>query len=132
MRRAPLPARFLGVEANSSKQTAAPFFSMRLATCRWPHRPRCSGSCRNGRFSASAEKKKISVNVRVICATNHDLEQAMQKGTFRMDLFYRINMFVIEVPPLRERLSDVPELASHFLAVAHRAGKYQEEGISQE
>jgi DNA-binding NtrC family response regulator len=83
-------------------------------------------------FQRVGGEEKISVNVRVICATNHDLEQAMQKGTFRMDLFYRINMFVIEVPPLRERLSDVPELASHFLAIAHRAGKYQVEGISQE
>ena len=82
-------------------------------------------------FQRVGGEEKISVNVRVICATNHDLEQAIQKGTFRMDLFYRINMFVIEVPPLRERLSDVPELASHFLAVANRAGKYQVEGISQ-
>ena len=60
-------------------------------------------------FQRVGGEEKISVNVRVICATNHDLEQAMQKGTFRMDLFYRINMFVIEVPPLRERLSDVPD-----------------------
>jgi two-component system, NtrC family, response regulator len=82
-------------------------------------------------FQRVGGEEKISVNVRVICATNHDLEQAVQKGMFRMDLLYRINMFVIEVPPLRERLSDVPELACHFLAAGNRASKYQVEGFSQ-
>ena len=82
-------------------------------------------------FQRVGGEEKISVNVRVICATNHNLEEAVQKGMFRMDLFYRINMFVIEVPPLRERLSDVPELASHFLAAANRFGEHDGEGISQ-
>ena len=82
-------------------------------------------------FQRVGGEERISVNVRVICATNHDLEQEVQKGTFRVDLFYRINMFVIEVPPLRERISDVPELAYHFLASANRVGKYQAQGISQ-
>ena len=55
------------------------------------------------------------VDVRVICATNHDLKNMVQKGTFREDLFYRINLITLNLPPLRERRSDIPILAEHFL-----------------
>jgi DNA-binding NtrC family response regulator len=58
------------------------------------------------------------VRVRVIAATNRDLEQAMQKGEFREDLFYRFNTFTITLPPLRERADDLPVLAYHFLRKA--------------
>jgi DNA-binding NtrC family response regulator len=81
-------------------------------------------------FQRVGGDEKIVVNVRVICATNHDLEQAVKEGHFRMDLLYRINLLVIEVPPLRERMADVPELARHFFAVAQRSGKYRAEAIS--
>jgi Nif-specific regulatory protein len=57
----------------------------------------------------------IKVNVRVIAATNKDLEKAIAEGTFREDLYYRLNVFTIFVPPLRERKSDVLQLADHFL-----------------
>jgi Nif-specific regulatory protein len=57
----------------------------------------------------------IKVNVRVIAATNKDLEKAITEGTFREDLYYRLNVFTIFVPPLRERKSDVLQLADHFL-----------------
>jgi len=81
-------------------------------------------------FERVGGEDKISVNVRVICATNRNLEQAVQSGSFRSDLFYRVNTFAIEVPPLRERLADVPELAQHFLAVVGRSGKYPARSIS--
>jgi Nif-specific regulatory protein len=57
----------------------------------------------------------IKVNVRLIAATNKDLEKAINEGTFREDLYYRLNVFTIFVPPLRERKSDVLQLADHFL-----------------
>ncbi|VTS04650.1 sigma 54-interacting transcriptional regulator [Tuwongella immobilis] len=57
----------------------------------------------------------IKVNVRVVAATNRPLEEAIRAGTFRRDLFYRLQVVEIRVPPLRERLDDVPLLAEHFL-----------------
>jgi DNA-binding NtrC family response regulator len=81
-------------------------------------------------FQRVGGEDKITVNVRVICATNRDLEQAVQSGAFRKDLFYRVNLFVIEVPPLRDRAADVAELARHFLAVGSRSGKYTARSIS--
>ncbi|HEX7897467.1 MAG TPA: sigma-54 dependent transcriptional regulator [Planctomycetota bacterium] len=61
---------------------------------------------------------KVNVDVRVICATNQNLEDCVAKGTFRKDLFYRVNTIVVEVPPLKARAGDIAELARHFLARA--------------
>ena len=60
-------------------------------------------------------KDPIKVDVRLICATNRDLEKEVQVGTFREDLFYRINTIVTQVPPLRRRKEDIPSLVTHFL-----------------
>ena len=81
-------------------------------------------------FQRVGGEDKITVNVRVICATNRDLEQAVQSGAFRNDLFYRVNLFVIDVPPLRARAADVADLARHFLAVGSRLGRYTARSIS--
>ncbi|NMC36854.1 MAG: sigma-54-dependent Fis family transcriptional regulator [Bacteroidales bacterium] len=59
--------------------------------------------------------RAISVNIRLICATNCDLMQMVREGRFREDLFYRINTIMIEVPPLRDRVDDIPILASYFV-----------------
>ena len=81
-------------------------------------------------FQRVGGEENISVNVRVICATNRDLEQAVQSGAFRNDLLYRVNMFVIEVPPLRDRPADISHLAQHFLAVGMRSGRFVARSIT--
>lgn len=70
----------------------------------------------NGEFTRVGGEKLSFVDVRVIAATNKDLKKAVQEGTFREDLYFRLNVVPIEVPPLRERLDDVPLLINAFLS----------------
>jgi DNA-binding NtrC family response regulator len=68
--------------------------------------------------------KQISVDIRLVCATNRNLMQMVLEGRFREDLLYRINTILIEVPPLRDRVDDIPILASYFLRInGERYGK---------
>ncbi|MEZ4745836.1 MAG: sigma-54 dependent transcriptional regulator [Calditrichia bacterium] len=75
------------------------------------------------RFLQSGEIRRVGdyetrkVRVRIIAATNRDLEEAMRRGEFRQDLFYRLNAFTIYSPALRERREDIPDLVSHFLKI---------------
>jgi PAS domain S-box-containing protein len=69
-------------------------------------------------FQRLGGTKVIYADVRIIAATNRDLHTAMRAGEFRQDLFYRLNSFPIEVPPLRERRDDIPMLVSHFVAIS--------------
>ena len=66
-------------------------------------------------FTPVGDTREISVDVRIISATNQDLEQRVIEGKFREDLYYRLNVIQIRIPPLRERKMDVPLLANHFL-----------------
>ena len=66
-------------------------------------------------FERIGSSKTIKVDVRIVAATNRDLQRAISDGTFREDLFYRLNVVPIELPPLRERPSDIPFLVTHFL-----------------
>ncbi len=69
------------------------------------------------KFEPVGSNETIEVDVRVILASNQPLEDLVAKGQFRQDLYYRINVVKVELPPLRDRVSDVPALAEHFLAV---------------
>jgi two-component system response regulator AtoC len=69
----------------------------------------------DGEFYRVGGQRKIRVDVRVIVATNRNLEKAMQEGTFREDLYYRLNVVHLDIPPLRERPQDIPRLLNHFI-----------------
>jgi DNA-binding NtrC family response regulator len=68
-----------------------------------------------GEFLKVGDSKPAKVNIRLIAATNRDLQQEIEKGHFREDLYYRISVFQIALPPLRERVIDIEEMANHFL-----------------
>lgn len=75
--------------------------------------------------------KTFQVDTRVVLATNEDLSQAVAMGTFRQDLYYRINVINIELPPLRERISDIPLLTTHFLERVKEDSGKEIAGISE-
>ena len=83
-------------------------------------------------FTRIGGTKPVEVDFRVICATNEDLEAAVAEGRFREDFYYRINVFTIEVPPLRARRSDIPLLADHLLKRFARQMDTRIQGISPE
>lgn len=69
----------------------------------------------NGEFEPVGSSESVRVDVRIISATNHDLAKAVEKGTFREDLYYRLNVFPLNLPPLRQRGDDIITLASYFI-----------------
>ena len=83
-------------------------------------------------FERVGGNELVRVDTRVISATNKDLEEAVKKGEFREDLFYRISVFPIHLPPLRERKEDIPLLAAHFLNKYAQAEGKELETISPE
>ncbi len=70
-------------------------------------------------FQRVGGTQTIRVNVRILASTNKDLEKAVKEGTFRDDLYFRLNVVTLNIPPLRERREEIPELADHFLAEAN-------------
>ncbi|MCB1490865.1 MAG: nitrogen regulation protein NR(I) [Rhodobiaceae bacterium] len=75
-----------------------------------------------GEYTTIGGRTPIKTDVRIIAATNRDLTQLVQQGLFREDLFFRLNVVPIRIPPLRERTEDIPDLANHFFALAQREG----------
>jgi transcriptional regulator with GAF, ATPase, and Fis domain len=104
------PARSNAGSAASSLRKAERSSSTRSANCH--------------EFERVGGGKPIHSNVRVIAATNRDLQAAIAAGRFRSDLFYRLSVFPIEVPPLRDRIEDIPMLVKYFIdRYASRLGK---------
>lgn len=85
----------------------------------------------DGEFERVGEDRTRKVNVRVLAATNRDLKAEMHAKRFREDLYFRLNVIPIEVPPLRERLEDVPQLAVHFVLLASQQLKRSAPKLNQ-
>jgi DNA-binding NtrC family response regulator len=81
-------------------------------------------------FERLGSTTTLSVNVRILAATHRDLEQAMREGTFRDDLYYRLNVVTIQIPPLRERREDIPPLLDHFLRKFAEKNRRQVTGLT--
>ncbi len=77
-------------------------------------------------------KNKVKVDVRVLAATNRNIEDAVERGEFRADLYYRLNVITINVPPLRERKEDIPMLAEHFLNLFSKKNRKEIKGFDKE
>ncbi len=88
-----------------------------------------------GEYTRVGGRVPIKTNVRIVAATHRDLQKLIQAGTFREDLFYRLNVVPINVPPLRSRLDDISDLAHHFLRKAETQGlpakRFEAEGIKR-
>ncbi len=85
-----------------------------------------------GEFRPLGSEKTVTVNVRVISATNRKLQQAIKNGTFREDLYYRLSVFPIRIPPLQERKEDIPLLVDHFIHKYQKKLSRSIKGIDKE
>ncbi|MEO0129339.1 MAG: sigma-54 dependent transcriptional regulator, partial [candidate division WOR-3 bacterium] len=83
-------------------------------------------------FERLGSNVPLKVDVRLICATNQDLKQKISEGKFREDLYYRINVVTINIPPLRERKEDIKPLVEHFLKKFAKMGRKPIKGITKE
>jgi DNA-binding NtrC family response regulator len=84
------------------------------------------GALERRRFRRLGGRTDIAVDLRVVSATNRDLKGEVNRGAFRLDLYYRLAVVVLEVPPLRERTEDIPILVEHFLRESGHAGPVEE------
>jgi PAS domain S-box-containing protein len=120
------PKRITGVEGHAGKfeqATGGTIFLDEIGDMSAPLQAKVLRVLENSTFQRVMGDKDITVDVRVVCATNRDLRAAVGKGLFREDLFYRINTIELTTTPLRERPSDIPELAQHYLGLANHGDR---------
>jgi transcriptional regulator with GAF, ATPase, and Fis domain len=86
----------------------------------------------DGEFERLGSPRTIKVDVRIIAASNRNLEEEIKKGRFREDLFYRLNVFPITIPPLRQRTEDIPLLVNHFIAKFNKKMGKKIEAVSKD
>ena len=91
-----------------------------------------SGAAKGGKIGKFELAKSVEVDVRIICCTNQNLEKMVQEGRFREDLYYRINVVELNIPPLRERLEDIPPLCSFFLEKVNEENGYAITGLEED
>ena len=93
---------------------------MRSASCRWTCRRSCCERCRRKRCGRWGRRRRCRSRRRVLAATNRDLATMVEQGRFRKDLYFRLNVVNLRIPPLRDRRADIPALAMHFLEKMER------------
>src|SRR3981081_3975109 len=86
----------------------------------------------DGQFCRIGAQEDKKVEVRIVCATNRKLEAEIENGTFRQDLFYRINVVNLHMPPLRERRADIEDLVHYFLEYYNRKYNCKARTLSQD
>ena len=122
-RRAASPGPWESGRAGSSGPTAAPCSSTSAASFPLAAQVRLLRILQDGQFERVGGERARHVDVRIVAATHRDLQAMVADGQFRQDLWYRLAVFPVHLPPLRERLSDIPPLATHFaLRAAKRLG----------
>ena len=96
---------------------------MKLGNLPLEHQAKLLAALQNRQITPVGSSKAVDIDIRLICATNDNLDQAVAEGRFRQDLLYRINTVEIRLPALRERSDDIPLLANYYLK--HFAQKYK-------
>ena len=109
------PTRAPIASAASSSPTAEPSFSTKSPTCRSSQQAKLLRVIAAGEFERLGSSRTRRVDVRILSATNADIDAEVAAGRFRQDLLFRLNTIEIALPPLRDRRDDIPSLATHFL-----------------
>ena len=121
-RRAPSPARTRASSGRFEQAEGGTLFLDEIGDMPMEAQTRLLRVLQQGEYTTVGGRTPIKTDVRIVAATNKDLRVLIQQGLFREDLFFRLNVVPLRLPPLRERAEDVPDLMRHFFALAEREG----------